>query len=59
MANSYEFDRYKDSAGEWRWRFKAPNGKIMADSGEGYTTLISCDNAIDVIKREAASAPKT
>ena len=59
MANSYEFFRYKDAAGEWRWRFKAPNGKIMADSGEGYTTLTSCDNAIEVIKREADGAPKT
>jgi hypothetical protein len=21
----------------WRWRFVAPNGRIVADSGEGYT----------------------
>ena len=35
------------------------NGKIMADSAEGYTTLEGCNNAIDVIKREAADAPKT
>ena len=33
--------------------------KIVADSGEGYVTLTSCDNAIDVIKREAAGAQKT
>lgn len=59
MASSYEFFRYTDAAGEWRWRFKAPNGKIMADSGEGYETLAGCNNAIDVIKREAAGAPKT
>ena len=26
MASSYEFFRYTDAAGEWRWRFKAPNG---------------------------------
>ena len=59
MASGYEFYRYADAAGEWRWRFKAPNGKTMADSGEGYTTLAGCDNAIDVIKRQAAGAPKT
>lgn len=59
MAKGYEFYRYMDNAREWRWRFKAPNGKIMADSGEGYTTLASCNEAIDVIKREAADAPKT
>ena len=27
---------YKDVAGEWRWRLVAANGKIIADSGEGY-----------------------
>ena len=29
---------YKDQKGEHRWRLKARNGKIIADSGEGYTT---------------------
>lgn len=32
------FHFYKDTAGEWRWRFVASNGRIMADSGEGYKT---------------------
>jgi uncharacterized protein YegP (UPF0339 family) len=27
---------YKDKAGEWRWRRKAANGRITAESGEGY-----------------------
>jgi uncharacterized protein YegP (UPF0339 family) len=27
---------YKDRKGEWRWRFVAPNGRVLADSGEGY-----------------------
>lgn len=26
---------YQDHAGEWRWRFVS-NGRIMADSAEGY-----------------------
>ena len=26
---------YKDNKGEWRWRLKASNGRIIADSGEG------------------------
>lgn len=30
---------YKDAKGEWRWRFVAINGKILADSGEGYKNL--------------------
>jgi len=27
---------YRDQAGEWRWKLKAANGRIIADSGEGY-----------------------
>lgn len=27
---------YRDAKGEWRWRIKADNGDIVADSGEGY-----------------------
>lgn len=31
------FRVFKDKAGQWRWRLVARNGKIIADSGEGYT----------------------
>lgn len=34
MRASVEF--YQDQKGEYRWRFRI-NGRIMADSGEGYT----------------------
>ena len=27
---------YRDRKGEWRWRLKSANGKIVAESGEGY-----------------------
>ena len=27
---------YRDEKREWRWRLVAPNGRILADSGEGY-----------------------
>jgi uncharacterized protein YegP (UPF0339 family) len=29
---------YNDIRGEWRWFIRAPNGKIIADSGEGYSS---------------------
>jgi uncharacterized protein YegP (UPF0339 family) len=32
------FDVYQDAARSWRWRLKDTNGKIVADSAEGYTT---------------------
>lgn len=39
-------DIYKDKAGEWRWRLVAPNNRIVADSGEGYTRREDCERAL-------------
>lgn len=36
---------YQDAAGEWRWRLVAVNGKIVADSGEGYTRASDAERA--------------
>lgn len=33
---------YHDKMGEWRWRAIAPNGRIIADCGEGYERLRDC-----------------
>jgi len=38
-----KFEVYKDAAGEFRFRLKAPNGEIIAVS-EGYTTKANCLN---------------
>jgi uncharacterized protein YegP (UPF0339 family) len=40
----------KDAKGEWRWRLKASNGKIIADSGEGYKNEADCIAAIELVK---------
>ena len=45
-----KFHIYKDAAGEWRWRLKAANGKVLADSGEGYNTKQACKDGIDLVK---------
>lgn len=37
-------EAYKDSAHEWRWRRIAENGRIVADSGEGYQNKQDCLN---------------
>jgi uncharacterized protein YegP (UPF0339 family) len=41
---------YQDSKGEWRWRLKSSNGRILADSGEGYKNLTDCLADIDRVK---------
>lgn len=50
-----KYEIYQDKRGEWRWRLKAANGKILAVSSEGYVDrydcakcLITVKNAIDV-----------
>lgn len=35
---TYTFDVYRDVSGQWRWRLKAKNGKIVADGSEGYAS---------------------
>jgi uncharacterized protein YegP (UPF0339 family) len=41
---------YKDAKSEWRWRLKASNGRILADSGEGYKSEKECKDDIDRVK---------
>lgn len=40
---------FKDAAGEYRWRLRAKNGRIIADCGEGYKRKRDCKNAYDRI----------
>jgi uncharacterized protein YegP (UPF0339 family) len=46
MELNMRLQRYVDVVGEWRWRIYAANGRIMADSGEGYRNKGDCDHAI-------------
>lgn len=51
-----QFEVYTDKAGEWRWRFRASNSKIIADSGEGYKEKSDCLHGIDLVKKESPNA---
>ncbi|OLB20653.1 MAG: DUF1508 domain-containing protein [Acidobacteriales bacterium 13_2_20CM_55_8] len=50
------FYMYKDKQGLWRWRLKAANNKIIADSGESYHHEDDCLAGINLVKA-AANAP--
>ena len=52
----YKFEKYTDSAGEFRWRLKSSNGRVVADSGQGYESAASRDAGISLVKNEAAAA---
>ena len=41
------FELYKDAMDEYRWRFWGPNGRLIAISGEGYSSRKDCIAAID------------
>jgi len=56
MPSEPIFQVYQDNAGEWRWRLVAPNGNIIADSGEGYVSKQGAKRGIDSVKRNAPEA---
>ena len=40
------FQIFRDSRGDWRWHLRAANGRIVADSGEGYASRRNAKRAI-------------
>jgi len=41
---------YRDGRREWRWRLRASNGRIVADSGEGYCRRASVRKAVERVR---------
>jgi uncharacterized protein YegP (UPF0339 family) len=56
VAKSAKFEYYQDRAGLWRWHLKAPNGEIIADSGQGYRNREDCQSGIQLVKLYAPGA---
>lgn len=50
-----KFEIYTDKAGEYRFRLKATNGRIIAVS-EGYKAKASCENGVASVKKNAQEA---
>jgi uncharacterized protein YegP (UPF0339 family) len=50
------FEIYK-SGTEYRWRLKASNGRIIADSGESYKNKSDCVAGIDLVKSTDNNTP--
>ncbi|MBA2610020.1 MAG: DUF1508 domain-containing protein [Actinobacteria bacterium] len=45
---------YQDLRGEWRWRIVATNGRVMADSAEGYDTHANVIRALNSLTENIA-----
>lgn len=48
---------YRDIATQWRWRLVAANGKIVANSGEGYYNKSDCYHAIGLVVGTSSQTP--
>lgn len=51
-----KFQMYSDKRGEFRWRFRADNGKIIAISSESYKSADDCKHALKLIQTKGAEA---
>ncbi len=50
------FELYEDTAGEHRWRLRHRNGRVLADSAEGYAERNGAEKGIHSVKRNAPNA---
>lgn len=48
-AKNPTFYVYNDKSGYLRWRLRAGNGKILADSAESYKSMRSLMHAIEIV----------
>ncbi|MFB6303871.1 MAG: HVO_2922 family protein [Haloferacaceae archaeon] len=55
-VDAYDFEVYEDAAGEYRWRLESPNGRIVADSGEGYTERDEAEDAVERVREYVPEA---
>ena len=49
------YDLYRDSRLQWRWRYIASNGRIIADSAEGYVNRADAERGIAIMKASYTS----
>lgn len=42
-------------AGDWRWRLRGDNGRIIATSGEGYQNKADCLHGIELVTSATAA----
>lgn len=57
QGQGLHYQIYSDENGEWRWRLRAGNNKIIA-SGESYHNLEDCNHAVELLKA-SKNAPVT
>ena len=51
-----KFEIYKGKIGDFHWRLTHANGRVIAKSGEGYTTKVNAIHGLNSVKANARSA---
>lgn len=51
----HKIEIYKDKKSEFRWRLFSANGRVIADSGEGYTRKDNLNRALQVLHKAFTS----
>ncbi|MFC7058182.1 HVO_2922 family protein [Halovenus salina] len=55
-ASKATFERYEDSAEQWRWRLLHDNGNIIADGSEGYASKQKATQGLESVVENAPGA---
>lgn len=50
-----KFQVYVDKRGEYRWRFRADNGKIIAASSESYKAIDDCKHGLKLVQASSSA----
>jgi uncharacterized protein YegP (UPF0339 family) len=51
----YRFELYTDRHGTWRWKLVAANGRVLAESGEGYRRRADAYQALQRVRLASQS----
>jgi uncharacterized protein YegP (UPF0339 family) len=51
-----KFEIYRGKIGDFHWRLTHTNGRVIAKSGEGYTTKVNAIHGLNSVKGNAPNA---
>lgn len=46
----FKAEIYRDARQEFRWRVRAPNGRVVADGAEGYRNRVDCVRMLAMLR---------
>jgi uncharacterized protein YegP (UPF0339 family) len=51
-----KFDLYRDKKRQYRWKLRADNNQVIADSAEGYVKKSDCEHGVELVQKLAPKA---